>query len=95
MMKHLKSMATDKPDLRNPLIIKDYTNSFKNSNFKIFSKQIDKGFVVKGIVVSNTADKPRSFFDKLNELVKRRGSCWVRIYKLLLKIILKAQLQKT
>ena len=49
MKKHLKTYGTDKPDLRNPLIIKDYTNSFKNSNFKIFSQQIDKGFVVKGI----------------------------------------------
>ena len=77
----LEKYGTDKPDLRNPLIIKDYTNSFKNSNFKIFSQQIDKGFVVKGIVVSNTADKPRSFFDKLNALGKRRGGCWFRIYK--------------
>jgi len=65
--------GTDKPDLRNPLIIKDYTNSFKNSNFKIFSQQIDKGFVVKGIVVNNTAEKPRSFFDKLNEWAKEEG----------------------
>jgi len=56
------------------LIIKDYTNSFKNSNFKIFSQQIDKGFVVKGIVVSNTADKPRSFFDKLNAWAREEGA---------------------
>ena len=60
----LEKYGTDKPDLRNPLIIKDYTNSFKNSNFKIFSQQIDKGFVVKGIVVNNTAKKSRSFFRK-------------------------------
>ena len=66
--------GTDKPDLRNPLIIKDYTNSFKNSNFKIFSQQIDKGFVVKGIVVNNTAEKPRSFFDKLNNWAREEGA---------------------
>ena len=70
----LENYGTDKPDLRNPLIIKNYTNSFKNSNFKIFSQQIDKGFVVKGIVVSNTADKPRSFFDKLNDWAREEGA---------------------
>jgi aspartyl-tRNA synthetase len=70
----LEKYGTDKPDLRNPLIIKDYTNSFKNSNFKIFSQQIDKGFIVKGIVVSNTADKPRSFFDKLNDWAREEGA---------------------
>ena len=66
--------GTDKPDLRNPLIIKDFTNSFKNSNFKIFSQQIDKGFVVKGIVVNNTAEKSRSFFDKLNNWAREEGA---------------------
>jgi len=70
----LENYGTDKPDLRNPLIIKDFTNSFKNSNFKIFSQQIDKGFVVKGIVISNTAEKPRSFFDKLNNWAREEGA---------------------
>jgi len=70
----LEKYGTDKPDLRNPLTIKDCTNSFIGSNFKIFSKEIDKGAIVKGIVVENTGDKPRSFFDKLNIWARDEGA---------------------
>jgi len=70
----LEKYGTDKPDLRNPLIINDYTSTFKNSNFRIFSQLIDRGFVVKGIVVNNVANKPRSFFDKLNNWAKEEGA---------------------
>ena len=66
--------GTDKPDLRNPLYIKDYTTVFKGSNFKIFSDQIEKGSVVKGIIVKNTSDQPRSFFDKLNNWAREEGA---------------------
>ncbi len=66
--------GTDKPDLRNPLNIKDYTTVFKGSNFKIFSDQIKKGSVVKGIIVKNTGDQPRSFFDKLNNWAREQGA---------------------
>ncbi len=70
----MDSYGTDKPDLRNPLIIMDYTQVFKDSNFKIFSNQIDKGSVVKGIVVKETGNQPRSFFDKLNNWAREQGS---------------------
>ncbi len=66
--------GSDKPDLRNPLIIDDYTKVFKGSNFKIFSNQINKGAVVKGIIVKNTGDQPRSFFDKLNNWAREEGA---------------------
>ena len=45
-----------------------------NSNFNIFADPITKGFIVKGIKVKNTADKPRSFFDKLNDWAKEEGA---------------------
>ncbi|MFL2520430.1 MAG: aspartate--tRNA ligase [Alphaproteobacteria bacterium] len=70
----MNTYGTDKPDLRNPLIISDYTHIFKNSGFKIFSNQIEKGSIVKGIIVNNTADKPRSFFDKLNSWSREEGA---------------------
>ena len=66
--------GTDKPDLRNPLLVNDYTEVFKNSDFKIFSNQIDKGSVVKGIKINNISDKPRSFFDKLNDWAREEGA---------------------
>ncbi len=70
----LEVYGTDKPDLRNPLFISEYTNIFKDSNFKIFNNQIKTGAVVKGIIVNNTADQPRSFFDKLNNWAREEGA---------------------
>ena len=70
----MEKYGSDKPDLRNPLIIKEFTNSFKNSNFKIFKEKITKGSIVKGIVVKNIADRPRSFFDKLNQWAREEGA---------------------
>ncbi len=70
----LELYGTDKPDLRNPLLIKDCTDVFQGSDFKIFSNLIEKKYKVKGIVVSNTADRPRSFFDKLNNWAREEGA---------------------
>jgi aspartyl-tRNA synthetase len=70
----LEKFGTDKPDLRNPLMIGDYSEIFENSNFKIFSEKILVGNLVKGIIVKNTADKPRSFFDKLNNWSREEGA---------------------
>ncbi len=75
-IKYLDSMekfGTDKPDLRNPLIISDVTNCFKNSGFKIFESNIDKGFVVKAIKAPDSSSKPRAWFDKLNGWARDEG----------------------
>ena len=65
----MSKYGTDKPDLRNPLEITDHTKLFKSDEVKldIFKRNIDSGGVVKGIVVKNISDKPRSFFDNLNK----------------------------
>ena len=73
-LESLEKYGTDKPDLRNPLLIEDCTDIFLNSDFKIFADQIIKGSVVKGIRVKNIADKPRSFFDKLNNWSIEEGA---------------------
>ena len=70
----LEKFGTDKPDLRNPLIIGDYSEIFENSNFKIFSEKIILGNTVKGIIVKDTAHKTRSFFDKLNNWSREEGA---------------------
>ena len=70
----LELYGSDKPDLRNPLLISDFTEVFSGSDFKIFSNLIEKEFKVKGIVVNNTASKPRSFFDKLNNWAREEGA---------------------
>lgn len=65
--------GTDKPDLRNPLIIKDVTVCFANSGFKIFEDNINKGFVVKAIKAPGSSIKPRGWFDKLNDWARDNG----------------------
>ena len=69
----LEKYGSDKPDLRNSLIIEDFTKIFLKSNFKIFAEQINTGSIVKGIRVKKTSDKPRSFFDKLNLWARDEG----------------------
>lgn len=57
--------GSDKPDLRNPLIISDVTDIFKDSEFSIFREAVKKGSVVRAIPAPNTATKSRKFFDDM------------------------------
>ena len=54
--------------------IEDFTGIFSNSDFKIFANKISEGSIVKGIKIKNVADKPRSFFDKLNQWAIGEGA---------------------
>lgn len=67
--------GTDKPDLRNPLLVDDVTEIFKTdlTEFKAFKGVAEAGGVVRTIKVANVADKPRSFFDKLNAWAQGEG----------------------
>ncbi len=71
----LMKYGTDKPDLRNPLIINDITEIFSRDDvsFEIFKKLVSKGSKVRCIVTQNTKDKPRSFFDNLDKWAKDQG----------------------
>ena len=69
----IKIYGTDKPDLRNPLIIQDVTDNFIESGFKIFEQNIRDGSSVKAIKVPNSGLKPRSWFDKLNNWAREQG----------------------
>ena len=69
----INNYGTDKPDLRNPLMIKDLTDCFVNSGFKIFEENVKKGMVVKGIKAPKSADMPRAWFDKLNTWARNYG----------------------
>jgi len=68
--------GTDKPDLRNPLQINDFTEIFNREDvkFDIFKKLVKSGSIVRGIVTKNTKDKPRSFFDNINNWAKEQGA---------------------
>ena len=68
--------GTDKPDLRNPLIIRDVTNIFERDDvkFDIFKKLVKSGSKVRAILTKNTKNKPRSFFDNIDKWAKDQGS---------------------
>ena len=76
--------GTDKPDLRNPLVISDVTEIFKRDdvNFEIFKKLVKNGSIVRGIVTKNTFDKPRSFFDNIDRWAKEEGSSGLAYFTL-------------
>ena len=63
--------GSDKPDLRNPLIIVDVSEEFGSNDvsFKAF-----KGKTVRAIPAPGAASQPRSFFDKLNEWARSEGA---------------------
>ena len=65
--------GSDKPDLRNPLLIADATEPFRESGFGLFAKLVAKGSVVRAIPAPGAAAKPRAFFDKLNEWAREEG----------------------
>ena len=66
--------GSDKPDLRNPLLIADVTDVFRGSDFSLFSRAIEKGSIVRGIPAPSVADRPRSFFDKMNDWARAEGA---------------------
>jgi aspartyl-tRNA synthetase len=72
----LLKYGTDKPDLRNPLIINDVTTIFSREDvsFEIFKKLVKSGSKVRCIVTKNTKDKPRSFFDNIDKWAKDEGA---------------------
>ena len=65
--------GSDKPDLRNPLIIADVTEAFRGSGFGLFAKLVATGAVVRAIPAPGAAARPRAFFDKLNEWAREEG----------------------
>ena len=72
----LLKYGTDKPDLRNPLEISDLTNIFTRDDvkFEIFKKLVKSGAVVRAIKTQKTKDKPRSFFDGIDNWAKDQGA---------------------
>ena len=68
--------GSDKPDLRNPLVINDITKIFSREDvkFEIFKKLVKSGSRVRCIVTKDTKDKPRSFFDNIDKWAKDQGA---------------------
>lgn len=74
--KALEKYGTDKPDLRNPLLIVDLTEEFEETEFRPF-----RGITVKGIKVPNIADKSNSWFNELVAYAKTLGMPGIGYFK--------------
>ncbi|WP_086608244.1 aspartate--tRNA ligase [Erythrobacter donghaensis] len=65
--------GSDKPDLRNPLIISDVSSHFTQSGFGLFEKIVGSGGVVRVIPAPATHEKSRKFFDDMNDWARKEG----------------------
>jgi len=70
----LATYGTDKPDLRNPLLIADVTDVFRGSSFAAFATAIAAGAVVRAVPAPDASGQPRSFFDKLGQWAREQGA---------------------
>jgi aspartyl-tRNA synthetase len=69
----LLKYGTDKPDLRNPILIHDVGAEFQGSGFGLFAKIVDSGGVVRAVPAPKTAELSRKFFDEMNEWARSEG----------------------
>ncbi len=65
--------GTDKPDLRNPLLIADVSDHFRGSGFGLFARIVESGGAVRAIPAPGTAEKSRKFFDDMNDWARAEG----------------------
>ncbi len=66
--------GSDKPDLRNTLIIADASEVFRGTDFKVFASAVERGEVVRAIPAPGAASQPRSWFDRLNDWAREEGA---------------------
>jgi aspartyl-tRNA synthetase len=65
--------GSDKPDLRNPILISDVSTHFAGSGFGLFARIVEGGGAVRAIPAPGTAEKSRKFFDDMNEWARSEG----------------------
>src|SRR3954454_12766881 len=65
--------GSDKPDLRNPILISDVSDHFAGSGFGLFARIVEGGGAVRAIPAPGTAEKSRKFFDDMNEWARAEG----------------------
>lgn len=70
----MKKYGTDKPDLRNPILIASVCSVWRESEFAIFKQVLAAGGKIRAIPAPGCADKPRSFFDNMIEFAKSHGA---------------------
>ena len=70
----MEKYGTDKPDLRNPLVMQDATELFRDCDFKAFAGVVASGGIVKTIAAKGCAGQPRRFFDEMIKFAQSVGA---------------------
>ena len=70
----MNKYGSDKPDLRNPLVLVDISEAVKKSEFKVFSGTIKSGGQVKGLRLPEKADLSRKQISDLEAIAKKEGA---------------------
>ena len=70
----MQDYGSDKPDLRNPLRVRDVTAQFAGSGFGLFARIVASGGMVRAVRAPGAGPKPRGFFDKLNDWARAEGA---------------------
>lgn len=77
----MEKYGSDKPDLRNPIVIQDVGDLVKSVPFKVFSDTLERGGVVRGFGIPTQEDVSRSQFDKWTGIAKEnhaKGLVWIK-----------------
>ncbi len=77
----MNRFGSDKPDLRNPLELKDIAHLVKGHGFKVFEDQINKGGAIKALAAPKGGSFSRSYIDKLTDMAKQmkaKGLVWIK-----------------
>merc|ERR1711998_724085 len=81
----MRKYGSDKPDLRNPIVIQDVTAVFKGSGFSIFNNAIEKGCIIRAIPIHQCGHLSRMFYDKMitfaQSKLKAQGLAYIIIDK--------------
>ncbi len=70
----MEKYGSDKPDLRNPLVMQDATELFRDCDFKAFAGVVASGGVVKTIAAKGCAGQSRKFFDDMIKFAQSVGA---------------------
>jgi aspartyl-tRNA synthetase len=65
--------GSDKPDLRNPLVMQDVTEHFRGSGFKVFAGMIEKDPKVRVWALPAPGGGSRAFCDRMNSWAQGEG----------------------
>ena len=72
----IETYGTDKPDLRNPLVLHDLTKVFENTTFNAFQNKTVKA------ICAHCEGQPRRFYDELTEFALENGAkglAWIKV----------------